>query len=185
MRTKNVDLVMITASTLVSTQFVQTADGQAFRPRYTLTDWASMNNDTSNQNMPASYDGTILITTYRTGEHRTGAGETPPEKECRAIYEKGTGKKMGPKGANDHGLLQGNCTLLKTLELGALKAGPELTRASFSAGVQAIGALPMTMWGGGTLAPGKFDAADHMRTAKWFANCLCLKPTSDFRKTRF
>ena len=185
MRSKRVDFVFVTASTLLSTQFVQTADGQQYRPRYTITDWASMNNDTSNQNMPPSYDGTIMITTYRTGEEKTGVGETPPEKECRAVYEKGTGRKMAAKGENEHGLLQGNCTLVKALELGALKAGPVLTRGSWSAGMQAIGPLPMSMWGGGSFAPGKFDAADQVRTTKWYSDCRCLKPISGFRKSRF
>jgi hypothetical protein len=185
LRSKNVDLVMLTTSTILSTQFVQTADSQQFRPQYTFTDWASMNSDTSNLSMPASYDGTILITTYRTGEEKVGQGETPPEKECRAIYERGTGTKLKAKGENEHGLTQGNCTLLKVLELAALKAGPTLTRATFSAGVQALGSFPMTMWGGGSFGPGKFDAADYVRTTKWYANCKCLKPTSDFRKSRF
>jgi ABC-type branched-subunit amino acid transport system substrate-binding protein len=186
MSSKNVDLVMLTSSTILSTQFVQTADSQLFRPRYTFTDWASMNSDTSNMNMPASYDGTLMITTYRTGEDKTGVGETPPEKECRAVYERGTGKKLAAKGQNEHGLTQGNCTLLKVLELGAKKAGPTLTRAAFSAGVQALGPVPMTMWGGGSFAPGKYDAADYIRTAKWYSSCRCLKPVSnEFRKSRF
>lgn len=186
MRTKNVDLVMLTSSTILSTQFVQTADSQQFKPRYTFTDWASMNSDTSNMNMPASYDGTLMITTYRTGEEKTGVGETPPEKECRAVYERGTGKKLAAKGQNEHGLTQGNCTLLKVLELGAKKAGPTLTRATFSAGIQALGPVPMTMWGGGSFAAGKYDAADYIRTAMCYSSCRCLKPISnEFRKSRF
>lgn len=185
MRSKGVDLVMIAASTLVSTQFVQTADNQQFRPRYTLTDWASMNNDTSNQNMPRSYDGSILITTYRTGEEKLGVGENPAEQECRAIYEQGTGKKMEPKGENAHGLLQTNCTTLKVTLMGMAAAGPGLTKAAFSGGMQGIGEFPMTLWGGGSLGPGKFDAADQVRTAKWDFACKCILPVDDFRRSRF
>lgn len=48
--------------------------------------------------------GTIGITTYRVGEDKVGVGANEAERECRRIYEKGTGEQLGPKGANDHGL---------------------------------------------------------------------------------
>jgi hypothetical protein len=185
MQTKEIDVVMLTTSTLVSTQFAQAADNQLFRPRYTITDWASMNNDTSNQNMPPSYDGTILITTYKTGEEKIGIGESAPERECRDIYERGTRRQLAKKGENEHGLTASSCTTLKAFLVGAAKAGPELTRAAFSRAVQTIGAFPMSMWGGGSFGPSKFDAADLVRTTKWQAGCRCLIPTDGFRKSRF
>lgn len=185
MRSKNVDLIMITTGTLVATQFVQSADAQGYRPRYTLTDWVSMNTDASNQNMPPSYDGTIGITTYRTGEEKLGAKENPAERACREIYERQTKSKLGEKGSNEHGLTVTNCTTLDATLRGLDKAGPELTRASFSRGMQTLGEIPMTLWGGGSFGPNKFGAADFVRSIRWFADCRCLKPTDDFRRSRF
>lgn len=185
MQTKGVDVVFLTTSTLASSQFVQTADNQGFRPRYTLTDWSSMNNDTSNQSMPESYNGTIGITTYRVGEHRIGIGETPEEKRCRAIYEKHSGRKLAEKGQNEHGLTQGNCTTVTALFKAAENAGQTLTRDTLIAGVRQIGTFPMSMWGGGSFGPNKLDAADPVRTIVWKSDCRCLIPTSGFRKNRY
>ena len=185
MNRKGVNIVMLTTTTLASSQFVQTADNQAYRPQYTITDWGSMNNDTSNQSMPDSYDGTIGITTYRTGEERVGVKESAEERDCRRIYEQRTGRELAAKGQNEHGLTQSNCTTLRALLRGATAAGPTLTRATFSRGVQTIGDFAMTMWGPGSFRSGKLDAADHVRTIEWRADCRCLVPTSGFRKSRF
>lgn len=185
MRSKNVDLVMIATGTLYATQFVQAADGQRYDPTYTFSDWGSMSTDASNQNMPQSYDGTIAVTTYRTGEEKVGVGESGAERECRAVYERRTGKKLAEKGSNEHGLFMSNCTTLQALMLGMGEAGPNLTRSAFSNGMQSIGPLPMTMWGGGSFAKGKFGAADLVRTIRWHADCRCLKPASDFRPPQF
>ena len=185
MQRKGVDVVLLTTSTLASSQFVQTADSQAYRPRYSLTDWASMNNDTSNQPMPASYDGTVGITTYRVGEEKIGVGETPEEKRCRAVYEKHSGSTLPEKGENEYGLTLGNCTTVTALFKAAENAGRDLTRETLVAGVQAIGPFPMSMWGGGSFGPNKFDAADQVRRVAWKSDCRCLMPTSGFRKNRF
>lgn len=186
MQTKGVDIVLFTTSTLASSQFVQTADNQGYRPRYSFTDWASMNNDTSNQSMPRSYDGTVGITTYRVGEEKIGVGEKPEEKRCRAVYEKHTGRKLAAKGHNEYGLTQSNCTTVTALFNAASNAGPTLTRDTLVAGVQQIGSFPMSMWGGGSFGPNKLDAADLLRTVVWKADCRCLMPTSkSFRKNRY
>lgn len=185
MRSKEVNLVLLMSRSANSSAFVQTADNQGYRPQYSITDWASMNNDTSNQNMPASYDGTPVITTYRTGEAKAGIEESPAEKECRAIFERGLGRPMDQKDSNEHGLNGSNCTTLKAFLLGLEKAGRTLTRGSFSTGMQSIGVFPMSMWGGGSFAPGKFGAADLIRTSRWFGDCRCIKPVSAFRESRF
>lgn len=185
MQRKGVDLVMIATSTLASSQFVQTADNQGFRPKYTITDWSSMNNDTSNQNMPPSYDGTLLITTYRTGEEKVGIKENAEEKACREVYERETGRTLAAKGQNEHGLTVSNCTTFKAFVGAATNAGRGLTPTSLRHGVEAIGPFPMSVWGGGSFGPGKYDAADPTRTSEWRVDCRCLIPTSDFRKNRF
>ena len=185
MSRKGVDVVMLTTTTLASSQFVQTADNQAYRPQYTLTDWGSMNNDTSNQSMPDSYDGTIGITSYKTGEHRVGIKEGPEEQDCRRVYEKHTGRPLAAWGENENGLTLSNCTTFRALLRGAEQAGRSLTRASFSRGVQSIGDFAMAMWGRGTFRANKLDAADQVRTIEWRADCRCLVPTSGFRASRF
>lgn len=185
MSRQGVDLVMLTTTTLASSQFVQTADNQAYRPQYTLTDWASMNNDTSNQSMPDSYHGTIGITSYKTGEHRVGIKEGPEEQDCRRVYEKYTKRQLAEWGQNENGLTLSNCTTFRAFVRGAELAGRALTRTSFSRGVQAIGDFPMAMWGRGTFKPNKLDAADQVRTIEWRADCRCLVPTSGFRPSRF
>ena len=185
MRTAGAEIVLLAVSTLHSTQFVQQADSQGYRPRYSVTDWASMANDVSNNQMPPSYDGAIGITVYRTGEDKVGMGETPEMKECRSIYEKGTGRRLDAYGSNEHGITNAHCTLVKIFEAGAKAAGPALTRAALSRGIQSVGTVPMTMWGGGGYRPGKFGAADLIREMRWKGACRCWHAAGPFQPSRF
>ena len=185
MRGKGVDFVLLTTSILYSTQFVQAADNQGYRPQYSVSDWGSMSNDTSNQNMPDAYDGTIVVTETTVGEEKVGIGESQIQRECRDVYERRTGQSSGKKGENLYGVTQGYCQMARLLEAGLGQAGRQLTRASFLEGMQRIGPFPMTSWFSGSFAPGKLDAADASRVARWYADCACIKPDGPIRRNRY
>jgi ABC-type branched-subunit amino acid transport system substrate-binding protein len=185
MKAANVDLVFLTTSMVASTQFVQTADSQRYWPRYTITDWGSMNSDTPNQSMPDSYDGTLAITFSNVGDFRVGNGENAEEQRCRRVYETHTGKELDQKGSNEFSITMQHCTTLHALLLGLAATGPELTRPALSRGMQSIGTLPMSVWGGGSLTTGKFSAADALRTMRWSKDCRCLMPVDEFRQSAY
>lgn len=181
MRSKRVDFVFLAATTVQTTQFVQAADNQGYRPRYSISDWGGMANDTSNQNMPPSYDGTILIAQSRVGGARVKEPEGAVQRACREVYERQTKRKF----PEDRGRVDAECQGVRILEGGLQAAGPDLTRASFVAGVQRLGTFEMSNWYAGSFRPGKFDAVDWSRAVRWQGDCTCLVPMAPFRRSRY
>ena len=183
MRRANVDLVLMATGNLTGTQFVQNADSQGYRPKYVVADWFNGYSDTYVQNMPDSFDGT-LITTNRTGEFRTDRPEPETEKRCRSIYERRSGEKLDRSTIAYNSTLR-LCTLLDVFVRGANAATVNLTRGSLSSGLQGLGQLSLSSFGGGSYRPGKFDAADLIRTARFDPECNCWVPADDFRSPRY
>jgi ABC-type branched-subunit amino acid transport system substrate-binding protein len=179
MRREGVDLVFLFTGNYVSNQFVQHADGQGWRPAYVATDWNNAYSDTYVQNMPPSFDGS-LITTNRTGEFRRNLPEPETEAACRKTVEERTGEKL------DRSTVQYNstvrlCTLLDVFVRGATAAGADLTRPALSEGIHGIGPMPLATFGGGSFRPGKPDAGDLIRTARFDSECRCWIPADGFR----
>jgi hypothetical protein len=175
---------------LTSTQFVQHADGQRWTPKWFVTDFQSMQGDTTSQNMPNAWDGATGITTSRVGEWRVGVPENPQDAACRVLYEKQLNKKLtrnnGENSNAEYTLSTSNCGLVRIFEAAARNAGPDLTQASLSKALQSLGQLsPPGNWTGGAYRSGKFDLNDNVRTTRWFANCKCWKPVDQLRKARF
>ena len=180
MRRANVDLILMATGNIISTQFVQSADRQGYRPAYYATDWFNGYSDTYVQNMPDEFNGT-LITTNRTGEFRVNLPEPDRERECREEYERRTGGKL------DRTTIEYNstvrlCTILDVFVRGAILAGDELSAATLSRGVQSIGELPLATFGGGSYREGKFDGADLIRSARFDGGCNCWVPADQFRR---
>jgi ABC-type branched-subunit amino acid transport system substrate-binding protein len=187
MRTKGAEYVFLTANTLVSTQFVQAADNQGYRPEYTTSDWQNMSNDTGVQNMPPSFDGSLAITTVRTGEWRVGAPEAPNDAPCREEYEARIGQELRPRdqeSSNRYGLMTKVCAITWIFEKGAQATGPNLTRRSFADATARLGQFTVPDLTLSSFAPDKFDAADAVRTLRWKGDCRCWHPADDFRRTR-
>lgn len=190
MSTAGVDLVLLLTANLAATQFVQEADSRGYHPRYAVSDWGGGYSDTYVSNMPDSFDGT-LITTNRTGERRLGMPEPAFDAECREIYEQRTGKKLNEDNAEYAFSIRG-CTLMRLFELGGKVVGPDLTRTRLSGAIQSLGEVPLATFGGGGFAPGKFGAADLVRTAVFDPPCEggngrnpCWTPVDDFRAPHF
>ena len=72
------------------------------------------------------------------------------------------------------------CDNVKLFEQLALKAGPNLTRASFSAARTSVGKFEPVGNSGGTLGPDRFDVPELIRTERWSYACKCWTPVDDF-----
>lgn len=184
MRRAGVDLVFIATNAVYATQFVQQADSQGFRPRYTASDFAQGTVDFSAQNMPRSFDGAIGITSTRINEHRAGRPEPQRDRACAEMIRRRSGIGL-QRGSDIYGAAIAACDLVEHYAAGLSRAAGELTTASWSTGMQALGPIDLSNSGRGSFAPGKYDAADEVRTVQWKIDCKCWMPAGEFVRGRF
>jgi ABC-type branched-subunit amino acid transport system substrate-binding protein len=177
MRSAGVDAVLLASNFLYSTQFVQAADGQGWRPGWFVGHIGDMTSDALARNMPAGFDGAIGITSARfTHDARAKLPEQPVERECREYYNATTGQRISYGSENP---VLPACAGVRVFAAAAQGAGPELTKASFSAAAQRLGRFPWPGIIGGSLGPGKLDFADEVRQLRWRADCKCFHVTGD------
>ena len=185
MRSAGVDTVLLNTNFQNDTTFVQTADAQGWRPRYLLSDWEGLTNDGVVENMPESFDGAIAITSYRTGEWRTGAPEPETERSCRLVHERQSGERLSWQGSGAaYNLTMTACGLMQLFEQGAAGAGAALSRARFTGALHALGPVPQAGLLAASLAPGRFDLPDAVRPIRWSADCRCWQIAGPARRTR-
>jgi hypothetical protein len=190
MRSKGVDLVVLSTQGVAATQFVQNADAQGWRPQWVTSDWEANTGDSTAQNMPAGYDGAIAVTQSRLGEWRDGIPEPEPDAACREIYERATNQQL-PRSADGrtssvpYSVTVRGCNLVRLFELSARLAGPELTRESFSAAVQRLGDFPAAYRLGASFGPGKFDAPDVQRLVRYHYDCKCWRVASNPHRSAY
>lgn len=178
------EVVFLLAGSTSSTGFVQAADAQGFRPRYVTTDWGAMFNDTSNMNMPNSYDGALGITNARAPEYRVDRPEPALAKECKATYERVSKTQLAARGSNEYALTVIYCDLVRMFVAGMRAGGAATTKEQFPAAMGRVGALAFGSWGDGEYRPGKPDAGDWVLLQQWRVGCKCFHPVGDFRRGR-
>ena len=184
MRGAGAEVVLLLASPLYGTQFVQEANSQGWSPVYAGSDWDVWYTDTGAQNMPDNFNG-WSFTTVRTGEARFGFPEVPKAVECREIYEQMTKSKAPPRNGadgerNTYGSIMQVCDTMLTFVAAARGAGATLDHASFVAAVQRLGPVETAAWGGGAFGPGKLDLNDRTRVLRFEPPCKCWKPIGQF-----
>jgi ABC-type branched-subunit amino acid transport system substrate-binding protein len=180
-RSEGIDTVFFLAGPVTSTQFVQQAESQGYRPAYHTTDWASMSNDVSTQNMPATFDGTIGTTSYLGYANKMPPfPETQPASRCREIYNARSGRKLAKIGTAEYAVTMQACDSISVFERTAKAAGAKLTRASVAPAVQKLGSFPLSIYGPGAYRSGKLDYAETIRFQVWRSSCSCWQRQTDF-----
>lgn len=189
MRAAGVDTVLVVAGFLGTTQWVQAAEGQGWRPRYLVSELSGMTSDFETQAMPSSFDGAIALTSMRWGEWRRDAPEPAPDAHCRKLYEEASGQTLARNTGDDtnqtYGTMMFACGVTAVFHAAAKAAGPMLTRATFAAAVQRLGSVPVPWYLGGSFGPGKTDLTDTVRFIRWQADCSCYMPLDAPRRGRF
>jgi hypothetical protein len=183
MRGAGVDLVLLPVNFLYATQFAQAAAGQAFRPRYAVSDHQGLYSDELVRNMPNDFDGAVSFTSYRVNEKAAGIPEPVVERDCRDRYNKRAGG--ADYGYGDSTPLQRACGQLGIFEAAAKAAGPQLTRDRFVAALGGLGRVPLPQVVGGSFGPGKTDYADDLRPMTWSVGCRCWKVAGSPVRGRF
>jgi hypothetical protein len=183
-----VDTVVLAVNFIYGTQFVQTAENQGARFRYHASDDQGASTDAWLQNMPASFDGTIGISSLQNGEARVGIPEHTADRQCVANYLKRPyAKKFDPKDrtSSDYGATGLTCGVLQVTAAAARAAGPDLTRARFVAAVQTLGTMDLpTLSGPATFSRGKVNGGDHHHLVQADMSCKCWKPVRRAAATR-
>ncbi|MEX2555428.1 MAG: ABC transporter substrate-binding protein [Actinomycetota bacterium] len=181
---KNVEVVIIMSGATQGPSFVQNAEAQQYFPTYYVSDHSFSSYDAYAERMPQSFDGTIGFTTLRTGEARAGLPEPAFDAQCRATYNKATGKNIA-RGTTENQLIMQQCTIVELFQDAALRAGVTLTRDRLAAAFQALGPVTIANSGRGSLGPGKLGAGDQIRTVRWSFACKCYLHVSGFRDLRY
>ena len=181
-RTAGVDLAMLLVSSIAATNFMQQAEGQAYRPTYIDNDLAFATTDTAASTKPASqFDGTFAMTGMRFGEWKSGKGIPPPAADCqrRAAID---GNKVDPNRRDAEWIAMNQLCDEVDVLLRALQAvGRDVsTQTVVSALETQIKDVPMGIHANITFGPGKHHGVDQQRTIQYNGGCKCWKVVTDF-----
>lgn len=173
-RNAGVDTVLFIVNPQYAIAFVQNADRQFWKPKYFVSDFASIgNSDIATAGMSEGFDGALSITSTRVNR--------PPNdalNRCVDILRRNGHPVEDPVQAPAAGQ---QCDMLNVFVAGARAAGSTLTHATYSQGVQRAGSIPASRVGDGAFGPNKFDLADQVTSVRWYYDCGCYRPEGDFR----
>lgn len=176
MRQAGVDTILPAVNLIIGTQFVTAADGQAYRPRWYTSDFAGSAQNLYANKMPDSFDGTVGLTSFRTGEAQAGVAQSSDEANCQRIYEKSSGRKLNRSSlANvEYDSTMAACGVVQFWGAGMSTSGVNPTRATFAAAMAGLPPLAIPGIGvGGHVNQGKQDLADYARAVVWRKSCKC------------
>ena len=190
MRAAGADTVLHAGSFLNSTQFVQIADQQQWRPRHLVSEFGGMTSDFEAQAMPQSFDGAIAMTSQRFAEWRANIAEDAGDAKCRELYEKATGESVprsadGSTSNSAYPVILYACGFVRVFEAAAKAAGVNLTRDGFSAALQRLGPTPAAWYLPGGFGPNKTDLADNSRIMQFKFSCRCWHVAGPVGPSRF
>jgi len=179
MRSNGVTAVLLGADFVSGQSFAQTASGQGYTPFYGAADPWSYSTDYVVANMPASFDGSITTTAWRSYDHRVDVPEPAVDAQCAKDFEDRTGIQIDR--ANDPDALYTGtllaCGVVQRFVRAAQAVGPDLTRARLVQAIGGLGTFDVPFAGGpATYRPDKLDGADFYRPQVWRASCKCWQP---------
>jgi hypothetical protein len=183
MQAAGVDVVFLDANLLYSGYFIQRSDQQGFHPLYTTSDFEQLVQDGVTNPFPQGFDGAIGVTVLRTGEQRLGQPEPAFDRRCREIYQAASGTKY-QRGDLQYETTAGICSVVDITAKALAVAGPAPTRAAFMTAAESLKNFELGYSDRGTFAPGKHDAPQSIRLARWSFDCKCWKPTGPFHPAR-
>ena len=183
MQAAGVDAVFLNTNVLTSTQFVNAAEAQVYRPQWLTSEWYGLSTDFGAQEMPAAFDGAMAFVAERDGEYNT-AGRTEPavDKNCRETMKTANGENYDLK-SNQNAVIVQTCGVVRLFAQIA-RAGSALTRDAFAVALQHLGRADPPRVAPGFFAPGRYDAASQIRTKTWAVSCTCWKVTEEFHDAR-
>lgn len=189
MRRDGVEVILNGLNFIYNTQFVTTADGQGYRPRYVFSEFAQGTANFHTLRMPASFDGTIGTQASRDAEAVAGGPQPAVDKACQGTYEKASGRRLNrsSNSSTEYAHTMNVCTVTDMFARALNGAGVNPTRDTYGAAMGRLGNLPLAHAAGGSFTPGKADANDFLRPVVWRNSCKCWQPVQNtaFARTRY
>lgn len=181
MQQAGVQSVLLLTNAIYGTVFATQADQSRYAPTYLLSDLGyATAGDSFLANMPPSFFGRAMaVTTTEVGRGRAQLPESALDAGCRHDYERAVGHLVARDGADDAAALA-SCALVQLVTMGLDGAGPDPTRAAFSAALAAAGSFAVPGFGRGRLSAGRLDAADEVALAAGHGDCQCYVAVDGF-----
>jgi hypothetical protein len=182
MHQAGVDTVLMLTNAVYGTVFATQADQDHYTPTYLVTDLGfATAGDSFVSNMPPPFFRQALaVTTGELGQGRANIPESPLDAGCRLAYGKFAHEQVQRDSADAVAALA-SCAVIQILTMGLNAAGPNPTRAGFTASLADAGEFALPAFGRGYLAPGHLDAADDVEVAQAHADCQCWYAVDGYR----
>jgi hypothetical protein len=180
-RQDGVSHVLLSLAQINAKSYVRNAAQIGWRPVWVAGDYGAITNTTSQGDWNDSFDGTVAITSDRSGEYNSGIKHKLVA-PCQDWYRRA--KVPPPDKDGDAGF--GFCTFFTLFKTAADAAGPNLTRLNLLPSLSRSGRLFEStsysdiMWN----RPGQFSGGDFVRPIQWRLDCHCWKVIGDFKPAR-
>ena len=171
MRQAGVDMVL-PATIFTNVQvFLESAQSQAWFPKYTASDYYGMSIDLFTQNFPAQeWNGTQAITA---SEDYQGSLAKPNAqlKDCNDALAVENVHPITNYDSDSEALV--HCDGVHLLTAALAKAGLNPTRLAWADAVQQLGSFPSVFTAKAFFKPGKTEGGDLLGLTQWASGCKC------------
>lgn len=174
MQQAGADVVVLLTNAVYGTVFATQADQSRFVPTYLMSDLEyATAGDSFLANMPQSFfKRALAVTTTEVGRGRSDLPESSLDAGCRHDYEHFANKQVARDSA-DGAAAVASCAVVQLVTMGLTGAGPNPTRAGFTAALQNAGSFALPGFGRGLLGPDRLDAADEVALVAGHGACEC------------
>lgn len=182
MRTKGVDFIIFEGGPTTLNFWVNQAQRSGYNPTYSVSDFSSDSDDFSVQTVTQQMDA-YAWGTRRRHDRRSDRPEAESDAACVQRASQATGLDM-PRDEDLYWNTVVFCAALTAFVDAANAAGANPTSQSFAAAFSSLGQRPDYETGpggvGGSFAPGKPDAPDHIQPLRHDVSCRCWRPHGDW-----
>jgi ABC-type branched-subunit amino acid transport system substrate-binding protein len=178
-RQAGVDRVFLGTIFATAQVFMQSAQGQAWRPAngYATSDVWSNNYDFTSKNYPPDqFDGAVATAYSRSGEEAAHVPYVPVVQRCsKALQDAGLPPVTDQAGKDAE--VVAFCDFVFLWQAAMQKAGPNPTRATLIEAVKTVGHYQGAMSADAVFGPGKFEGGDSYAILQWRRGCSCWVQT--------
>lgn len=186
MRQAGVDRVFHGVIFTTAQTFMQQAQAQNWKPKYSVSDLWGNNVDVLSENFPPEqFDRTIATAYTHSGEERAKVPYSAGVKRCNDILVEAGLPGITDQMGTDASVISACDTFFVWLAV-MEKLPVNFTRAQWAAAVPEVGVLATPALGASaTFRPGKFDGGDSYSLIEWRRECTCWVQVRAHQPGRF
>jgi hypothetical protein len=177
-RQDGVSHVLLSLAQIDAKSYVRNANQLGWKPVWLASDYGAITNTTSQSDWNNGFDGTIAITSDRSGEYNSGIRHKLVP-HCQDWYKKAN--VPPPDKDGDAGF--GFCVFFTLFKTAADASAPTLTRTSLLPNLSSKGGLFESVAYSDIMfdRPSRFSGGDQVRAIQWRLDCTCWKVVDNFR----